>query len=505
MPKTKKRKGQDLYNLLGVGESQQENNESLDDLMAEMDGTSAAAPEAMKPLHVVASESSSSNDPWDLTSNVVSQPKNKDRIHAWNNSLRIWIKTGAYVNELLPNFDVEMARHFQVEKLSGFLLKKSDVKMPTFERWLIDSKIDEDKAVDPVLPQAEASHNASQRLLRELSEKMTPAEAQQVVEDLCRQTTTAIQELVVKQRRAAERCPLRKSDRIDVEDRDDDMMALLYRRKGWKKPYCIKLNVSHYQKLKSMYEKVHGDIRPKGGMHAFHLIVMCLLLRYSSLSGGQLLNDLRGGGMQGAIHPHVFRTLHHAFGAPCVETFASPLNAYYPQFGSAFHDLDWHFGSVGNFFEKQKWEEGCYEANPPFSPGLMTKMATYMQAALMHANDKKQALTFIVIVPSVSATTTTLVKEFASPSFDLLCKLSSQHIVLKSREHGYVEGAQHMKPTRYKESPYDTSVFVLQSATAAASRMAKEELEKQVREAFSSKHMDELQARKKTTNKKRKK
>ena len=32
---------------------------------------------------------------------------------------------------------------------------------------------------------------------------------------------------------------------------------------------------------------------------SFHVLVMALLLRYSALSGGGLLDDLRGGGMQG--------------------------------------------------------------------------------------------------------------------------------------------------------------------------------------------------------------
>ena len=32
---------------------------------------------------------------------------------------------------------------------------------------------------------------------------------------------------------------------------------------------------------------------------SFHVLVLALLLRYSALSGGGLLDDLRGGGMQG--------------------------------------------------------------------------------------------------------------------------------------------------------------------------------------------------------------
>lgn len=504
MAKTKKRKQSDqagLFNLTGVGENV---DDSLEGLLAEMDGTSGATSatsgadttttvEQVKTPDAYV-ESNGDVQPWDLSSDVIAI-KNKDQVSAWNNALRHWTKTGKYSDALLPNFDVELARHFQVEKISTFLLKSAeDLKMPTFERWIIDSKLEEEKASDPVLPNADTTTDASQRLLTELAEKLDPIQAEQVLQDVCLQTSSAMQELAVLHRRTATKCPLRKGDRIDVEDRNDDMMALLYRRKTWKKPYCIKLNVSHYNKLKSMFEGVHGEISSKA-MHAFNLVVMCLLLRYSSLSGGQLLNDLRGGGMQGAIHPHVFSSLTRIFGMPCVEAFASPLNAYYPQFGSAFADLDWHFGSVGDFFDQRLTEEGCFEANPPFSPGLMMKMATEMQNRLMRADKKRLSLTFVVVVPSAASKTSLVAKDFCTQSFEVLSKLSSKHVLLKSREHGYVEGAQHLKPTRYKESPYDTSVFVLQSKESMkVTNLAP--LEESLRIAFSSQHEDELQKRK---------
>ena len=36
--------------------------------------------------------------------------------------------------------------------------------------------------------------------------------------------------------------------------------------------------------------------------HAFHAALFAIIIRYSTLAGGQQLNVLRGGGMQGAIH-----------------------------------------------------------------------------------------------------------------------------------------------------------------------------------------------------------
>ena len=40
------------------------------------------------------------------------------------------------------------------------------------------------------------------------------------------------------------------------------------------------------------------------------------------------------------------------------------------------------------------------------------------------------------------------------------------HFILNAKEHGYIEGAQHFRPTRYKESLYDTRILILQSTKA---------------------------------------
>ena len=89
--------------------------------------------------------------------------------------------------------------------------------------------------------------------------------------------------------------------------------------------------------------------------HAFHAIVFCLVVRYSSLSGGQQINDWRGGGMQGAVHDTVFDCFSKWFGGAVggTECFASPFNSTLPRYYSAFPspDLDGHFGSCGDFFQ----------------------------------------------------------------------------------------------------------------------------------------------------------
>ena len=76
----------------------------------------------------------------------------------------------------------------------------------------------------------------------------------------------------------------------------------------------------------------------------------------------------------------------------------------------------------------------------------------------------------------------------------------SQFIVLPAKEHGYVEGAQHLRPTRYKKSLYDTSVILLQSEKAQSAEFDKDKFESAIRKAFAERHSTE----KKNSNKRAK-
>jgi hypothetical protein len=80
----------------------------------------------------------------------------------------------------------------------------------------------------------------------------------------------------------------------------------------------------------------------------------------------------------------------------------------------------------------------------------------------------------------------------------------SKHFVLKSREHGYIEGSQHLRPTRYKESQYDTSVIILQSKAAkekgkSSPNFTSKDFEDDLRLAFASRHQLELGERRQVT------
>jgi phosphorylated CTD-interacting factor 1 len=442
-----------------------------------------------------------------------------------------------------------------VQALSTYILDAcKQLKMPAFERWydtalirypnssiaschlaltcacetycvsrLIDSKLEERQFKvsfsDPVLSTSvTAGFESSKRLMEEIHETgaMTRAEAKKLVQDLCRRTSTAVGEIAQLHALHQGRPPLKKGDRVELEGRAP-VYTLVYHRKSWKKPFCIKLNSIHYDKLRSMFQRVHETSnndkfrlqwtesatgKATRTTHSFHLLLMALLLRYSSLSGGQLLLDLRGGGMQGAVHGRVFQALHDMFPHDTLlEGFGSPLNAYLPAFGSAFAaDLDWHFGSIGNFLDLTI-NEGCCEANPPFSPGMMSAMAERIDHNLEKANESGTAVTFVVIVPSAGDDADpqrAAAKRFGGVSLQKMLTSPScrHHVLLSAKEHGYIEGAQHMRPTRYKESLYNTSVIVLQSSAARQRALDLVRLKEKIREAFASRHKEETERRK---------
>mmetsp|Transcript_11695 Transcript_11695/g.24751 ORF Transcript_11695/g.24751 Transcript_11695/m.24751 type:complete len:595 (+) Transcript_11695:73-1857(+) len=475
-------------------------------------------------------------------------------IESWNRSFHIYAKGGLYTPGLLPNIDQEIARNFKVKELSDLLLKNKqfagkDLRMPLFERWLLDSKQDEGMegvVGDSVLPlQSSPDSEPSQRLLSELISKQNKIEqkdAEKIIAKLCRTTNLTCQELLSQEDRYRRQSPLKKGVRINMitkKSATNNVVSIEYSRKKWKKPFCFKINQIHYQKLKNRFIEIHPKLSfgrrniAKNNMEmmverSFHVLVLALLLRYSALSGGGLLDDLRGGGMQGAIHSSVFevlqahfsKTKNNASSNSWFEGFASPFNATLPRFASAFPDLDWHFGSVGRFFDcmfdaeiqPDENDNGEYcEANPPFTPGTMLAMADHMIEALQRADKNDLRLTFVVVVPSAEnkmkkisklATSSNLndniavAKSAAAQSFRAMISSSycTRHILLNAREHGYVEGAQHLRPTQYKQSSYDTSVIILQTSKATSTDL--KELEKDLRLAFSSRHESELIERK---------
>ncbi|KAL3922524.1 MAG: hypothetical protein SGILL_002156 [Bacillariaceae sp.] len=563
-----------LTNLTGLGGlGDGHASSSMDDCMAEMMQQQQPAADVQQNPKQRAVDK---KQPSTSSSRRIHQPSwirqsscmNPEEIGTWNQSFLQWAADHHYTPGLLPNIDEEIARNFKVKELSSLLLKSFkdiDLRMPVFERWLLDSKLEENQSTserDPVLPlTASPDSNASQRLLSEImacgsgkdgktNKRISREDAEKVIDELCRKTSVSCQELLAQRDRYRRQSPLKKGDRIQIEtdcQSPSDVVTILYCRKKWKKPFCFKINRAHYQRLKVRFVDVHDSAKKNGSSpgeelpwppkslattdssseqiveRSFHVVVLALLLRYSALSGGQLLEDLRGGGMQGAIHSSVFDALRTNLGCgdgtqdSWLEGFASPFNATLPRFASAFPDLDWHFGSVGSFSDCSfQWNshgnpagEFC-EANPPFTPGVMESMANHMSNALAEADGNERALSFVVVVPSASkarkkASTEgkmddeSVVKQAASRSFQdmVTSKYCATHLRLKAREHGYVEGAQHLRPTMYKQSSYDTSVIILQSPKARELEGERAStLERDIRNAFASRHETELKKRK---------
>lgn len=208
----------------------------------------------------------------------------------------------------------------------------------------------------------------------------------------------------------------------------------------------VKLSKAHYKKLLDLYER-HQNVsvasRPQD-KRAFENALFSLLLRYDSLDGG---------GFQAALNEECFDALLKHFDCK-MECFASPLNCRYGRFCSAFLDTDHPFGSVGSFFEFSP-RSGCFEANPPFIPKLIKRMAEHMTALLESADGP---LAFIIIIPAWKDT----------PGWKQLnsSRYNQKHVLIPQKDHGYCEGKQHIRKTRWRIASFDTSIFFWQNSKA---------------------------------------
>lgn len=183
----------------------------------------------------------------------------------------------------------------------------------------------------------------------------------------------------------------------------------------------------------------------------FLLSALWLLLRYESIGCA---------GMHAAIGGGVHAVLRARLGVR-FECCASPLNAYHgaAAYCSAFSDTDAAFGSVGSFsgFEPTR---GAFELNPPFVPGLIDAAADHVLRLLSRAAAVSEPLTFVLVLPGwVDSLGYAAVAH--SPH-------TRKQLVVAAVDHGFVDGAVHARPSSYRQSPFDTCVFVCQTEPAAA-------------------------------------
>ncbi|KAK9846255.1 hypothetical protein WJX81_000135 [Elliptochloris bilobata] len=205
-----------------------------------------------------------------------------------------------------------------------------------------------------------------------------------------------------------------------------------------------------------------------GGLRtALHLRLFALLLRYKSITGH---------GYQAALPPAAFDVLHSRLGVG-FECFASPLNARFTRFCSAFPDVDGPFGSAGSFFRFTALH-GSYEANPPFVPAVMDAAVQRMEALLAAAEASNQALAFVVILPGW--------EELGAWRALSASAHMRGRVVVAAADHGFLDGASHQRRDPYRQSPWDTGVFVLQTSRASRKWPLAEDFENELRAAMAA-------------------
>ncbi|XP_056292666.1 mRNA (2'-O-methyladenosine-N(6)-)-methyltransferase isoform X6 [Pseudoliparis swirei] len=210
----------------------------------------------------------------------------------------------------------------------------------------------------------------------------------------------------------------------------------------------VKVNRGHFSKLELLYRYSCID-DPR--FEKFLSRVWCLLKRYQVMFGS---GANEGTGLQGALPVPVFEALIRQFGVS-FECFASPLNCYFKQFGSAFPDTDGFFGSRGPFLSFCP-VSGSFEANPPFCEELMDTMVTHFQALLEKSSEP---LSFIVFVP-----------EWRDPVTPALTRMEASRFLrhqlnIPAFEHEYRSGSQHIckREEMYYRAVHGTAVLFLQN------------------------------------------
>jgi hypothetical protein len=234
-----------------------------------------------------------------------------------------------------------------------------------------------------------------------------------------------------------------------------------------KKRQLLKLNPVHLAKLRTQYEATRGASIAADDSEeeqAFLDAVFCLLARYQTIQGH---------GFQAAVAEAAFGVLHEDLGVD-LEVFASPLNSTYAWHCSAFPDTDACFGSLGSFFDLHP-REGSFEANPPFVLDVMSAMVSHINSLFTASTGP---LSFVVVVPKwdQAAYYTSL---SSSPRLQL-------KMVIVKEEHGFCDGASFQRQDRFRDSPYDTVVFLLQNQAGAKKWPASTEIEGRIRRGFAA-------------------
>jgi hypothetical protein len=184
---------------------------------------------------------------------------------------------------------------------------------------------------------------------------------------------------------------------------------------------------------------------------------------------------LQGAGLQAGVPGKIMDVLLERLDCR-MECFASPLNCRYQNYASAFPDVDGCFGSVGNFFQLDFSEGGCYQANPPFCEGLIAQMNDTIRKWLHTTTTTSRPLMFVVFVPAW--------KESVAYQQLLENGFLTKHLLLEQGKHWYTEGTQHRRKGSFRVASFDTSIFFYQNDAAKSKWTIDDSLLEQLKEAF---------------------
>jgi len=152
--------------------------------------------------------------------------------------------------------------------------------------------------------------------------------------------------------------------------------------------HSIKLNINIFNHLvksfnTKIYNKYDNEIKDNKVIEYIYMVYM----RYYILSSGN---------NQSSILPSLKKKLKEKLNIK-IELFSSALNTSMANFGSLFYDIEWGFGSLGNYFN-MKILSGNYELNPPFDNCLIKKMFEKILSDISFSENNNKSLLFCIIL-----------------------------------------------------------------------------------------------------------
>jgi phosphorylated CTD-interacting factor 1 len=213
----------------------------------------------------------------------------------------------------------------------------------------------------------------------------------------------------------------------------------------------LEVNVETLNKLRALHGRLAFPKSARGDERRFLNDAFCVLARYAAAQGAHH----KAGTMQASAPGAVFDVLKKTFGVEA-ELCASPVNCRFRNFGSAFLDVDRHFGSFGSVFAF-KPKRGSFQANPPFDSAFIGRLVKRFETLL---RDTNEPLSFVLIVPYWP--TEACWKNLTSSPFKRKPLLR-----LKKNKHGYVAGSSATRVKRTTPASFTTDVVFLQNEAGA--------------------------------------